>query len=332
MASTNSIRTVAVTGATGFVGRTMVRELLAQGYAVRALIRDKDKAKRVLPSDPRLALVTGDVHDGGAVADMLRDCQACVHLVGIIREVRRVGQTFQRMHVEATRVVVAQCQKAGVQRYLHMSALGVRDVGVAEYQHTKFEAEQVVQLSDLDWTIFRPGLIHGPEGEFVQMAVGWCTSHQPPFFFLPYFTREVEDQRVPLGGVTELTPSVQPVAVEDVAKAFAAALRTPASVGEIYNLAGSERLTWPQMLRFIRDSLPTGLSSLQPFGLPAQPVALAAEAANLVGMGQLLPFDAGMARMGAEDATADLTKLKEQLGVEPRAFRASFAQYAGQLH
>lgn len=319
--------TIAVTGASGFVGSHVVRELLARGHGVRALVRDKDKAMRTLGEQPGLKLIEGDVTDAARIDELLRGCSACIHLVGIIREVRRLGQTFQRMHVDATRVMVQACQRAGVTRYLHMSALGVRDVGVSAYQHTKFEAEQIVQRSELAWTIFRPGMIVGKGSMFVEMVDGWVKGHKPPFVFMPYFTRGVEDQRVPLGGENTVIPRIAPIAVEDVAMAFANAVHSPRTHGEIYNLVGSQTLSWPEMLTMMREMTP-GALRVHPFGLPAEPLALGAQAAALVGLEGLLPFDAGMARMGGEDSVADLTKAREDLGVSPRGFGETFRALA----
>lgn len=327
----NTISTVAVTGATGFVGRYVVRELLRQGYAVKALARDHAKAKGVLPEKARV--VGGDVLNQADVDELLQGCQACINLVGIIREKRGSGntQTFRGIHVQAPRVLVSRCEALGVGRFVHISALGARDTGVSEYQRTKWEGEQVVRLSELEWTIFRPGLIHGPDGEFVRTATGWVRGHSAPFIFLPYFTCTVEDTRVPLGPVKVIDPHVQPVAAQDVARAVVAALATPASIGEIYNLVGSESLSWPQMLVQMRDHIPGANRSLRPIGLPCHVGAIGAMIAARLGLGAMLPFDVGMARMGAEDSTASLDKLKSHFGFTPAPFSEVFNGYAGRM-
>lgn len=320
---------VAVTGATGFVGQSVVRALLARGARVRVLVRDRAKAKRVLPVD-RLEIVDGDVTDAGAVASLVRGAGAVVHLVGIIREAGK-GQTFKRMHVDATRVVTEAAKAAGVGRYLHMSAMGVGPHGKAEYQRTKFEAEQIVRQSGLDWTIFRPGLIHGASGEFTQMAAQWARGEIAPYVFMPYFKRWEEDFSVPLGPVNEIDPVCAPVYVEDVAQAFVRSLDTCEAIGEVYNLAGAESMTFPDMLRAFRDATPGGDEGLEPWGLPAAIAAGAATAAGLVGLGGALPFDAGMAWMGGEDTAADTAKAREHLRMGFAPFRESLKVYAGQL-
>jgi NADH dehydrogenase len=323
-------QTIGVAGATGFVGRTLVRELLARGHHVRALVRSLDKAREVLPDHPsHLRLVQGDVLEAAAVEDLLRGATCCVNLIGIIREDRKRGQTFQRMHVDATRVLVQACERLGVARFVQMSALGVRDVGVSDYQHSKFEGESIVRLSNLRWTIFRPGLIHGKDGEFTRLAALWVKGGTPPFLFLPYFTGGREDTRIPLGSVQPTDPRVAPIAVEDVAIAFASAIEHPQAIGEVYNLVGPETLTWPQMLEHIRDTTPGAMTHLKAWGIPSEIAALQAKGAALLGLGSLLPFDEGMAKMGGEDSIADMTKAREDLRISPRPFRAAYARYAG---
>lgn len=330
-ASMPTIKTVAVTGATGFVGRAVVRALLERGWSVRVLARDGSKARRVLPADRRLAMVQGSVLDGVSPARLLAGAEACVHLVGIIRPAPG-GQTFERVHVEATRAMIDACRAAGVQRFAHMSALGVTPDGKAEYQRTKFEGEQLVRRSGLAWTVFRPGVIHGPEGELVGQIRRWCEGAAQPWVFIPYFTRLVDhDEGVVLSRVSLEAAMVQPVAVEDVAQCFARCLDRPQTVGEVYNVVGRERLTWKQFMTFFRDRLPHADRSLPVWGVPGPLAAAQAVAASAIGLGGLLPFDAGQAMMAQEDATADTDKLAAHLEIEPRGFAEVAGAYAAAM-
>lgn len=318
-------RTIAITGATGFVGRRITAELLARGYAIRALVRDHAKARQTLGHSPQLDLINGDILSESDCRALTTGADACIHLVGIIRA--KGSATFERVHTAATRNIVHACQAAGATRYIHMSALGASPLSPAEYARTKFDAERVVRSSTLNWTIFRPGLIHGPDGEFTQLAVKWARGTTPPHFFLPYFTRSVTDEA---GRHTE-TPTVQPVFVDDVARAFADSLETDTTVGEIINLAGAQTLSFPDMLRAFRDAAPNTGAKLEAIGIPSEIAAMKAKMAAMVGMGALLPFDEGMAIMGAQDATADLTKANHQLHFQPAGFTESLAGYAAAL-
>lgn len=319
------LETAAVTGASGFVGRYVVRALLERGVRVRALVRSRAKADDALGRHEHLELVVGDILDRSRCDELVRGADACVHLVGIIRE--QGGQRFEQMHVEATRNVVAACEAARVHRYVQMSALGASPLGRAEYQRTKFAGEQVVRNSSLAWTIMRPGLIHGVDGEFTRLAARWARGTAPPHFFMPYFAR-VEHAG---GRRRRVVPTVQPIYVEDVARAICSALERDESVGEIYPLVGSEPVDWRELLTGIRDSLHTRGPRLTAIGLPGEMAAMKARMAGMMGVGGLLPFDEAMALMGQEDSTACMTKARLQLGLNPGGFRQTLSTYAGSL-
>ncbi len=332
---TQSGKVVAVTGATGFVGRHVVGELLSRGYGVRALVRSAGKARDVLPRDARLAFVEGDVTDPANVRELVQGASgggACIHLVGIIREGGAgKGQTFERMHALSTRVVTEACKAANVGRYLHMSALGVGPEGRSQYQKTKWAGEELVRRSGLDWTIFRPSLIHGAGGEFMRQMADIASGEVPPYYFMPYFARQYVDTSVPAGPVTFESATIAPVAVEDVAWAFAQALETERAVGEVYNLVGSEEMDWPTLLRAVRDDVPGSNTRLEPFYMPGRHGEAIARAAKVFGLASLLPYDLGQAIMAQEDSTAETGKVQEHLGLLPRPFRATLRQYAAQI-
>lgn len=319
--------TVAVTGAGGFVGRHVVKALVGAGYSVRALVRDSAKARDVLPQEG-VTLVVGDVLEGQKAAELVKGCTACINLIGILRESGKA--TFQKAHVESTRALVKACEGAGVSRYVQMSALGVSELGAAEYQRTKFEGERLVRGSSLEWTIFRPSLIHGVESEFLDMVAGFASGLEAPYVFLPYFTRWKTDKRVPMGGEEESDPVVEPVHVDDVAAAFVKSLTNPTTVGEIYNLVGSERISWPSLLEVVRDHT-GGHHGLKPFGIPGPVAGAVAYVAGGIGLGRFLPFDRGMALMSAQDSVSETQKVKKHLGMEFRPFTKSFLEYAGEF-
>lgn len=332
-------KTIAVTGATGFVGRYVVRELLRRRYRVRALARSLEAAAETLPAG-QIEVVQGDVLDGKSPAELLRGADACIHLIGIIRETRAGGrdarpaaaaQTFEKMHVGATRAVVNACHEAGVRRFLHMSALGASPDGKAKYQRTKYEGEQIVRRSGLEWTVFRPSIIHGAESELVEMLKCMASGQQAPWYFMPYFSREVADESVPLGPTKSESAKIQPVAVEDVAWCFGEALEKRASIGEVYNLVGPDVLTWPELMALYRDNLP-GTNKNLPIGrMPGMHGVAIAKVASALGLGGLLPFDAGQATMAMEDSTSELGKARAHLGLHPRRFLPTMLAYASKV-
>ncbi|MEM1330690.1 MAG: NAD(P)H-binding protein [Planctomycetota bacterium] len=353
---------VAVTGATGFVGRYLVGELLGRGHHVLALVRDERSAMKLLGelegAEERLEVRSGaavfgkeqargvdrttgrlvklgETEDGlagppaGSAAALLSGIDAMVHLIGIIREASD-GQTFERIHVELTRNVLAACRAAGVARYVHMSALGVTSEGPAEYQKTKAEAERLVRDSGLDWTIFRPGIIHGHGSSLMEMIAGWARGSEAPWAVMPYF-QKLDLDGVPMPPPAPEDPLVQPVAVEDVAYAFAESLETPDAIGELYNLGGPDTMTMPEMLAAYRERIPEAKPNQPIVGIPGIGGSHMAIAAKLVGLRDLLPFDSGMALMAAQDTVCDLDKARAHLGFEPMRFTDALDSYAAAL-
>ncbi|MEM1424788.1 MAG: NAD(P)H-binding protein [Planctomycetota bacterium] len=308
-------RTVCVTGATGFVGR----------HTVRALVRSDEKAQS-LPNDEQLSRVTGDLFDADAMGELCSGAHALVHCVGIRREYPASGVTFDRIHVRGVERTVEAARNAGVARLVHVSALGVAPDKTDGYTRSKWAGEQIVRSSGIDWTILRPSIVHGPDGEFMQMIKAWILGRATPRFFLPYFVRPEGLEGFP-PKPKFVSAEIQPVAVEDVAHAIVGALRSDESAGEVYPLVGPETLDWPTLLRTVRDAVP--FSSKKPcIGLPA-PIGIGmAHGARVLGLADALPFGPSEPAMAARDNTANPSKTIAHLGIDPGPFTEGVRAYA----
>ncbi|MCA9303247.1 MAG: NAD(P)H-binding protein [Phycisphaerales bacterium] len=321
-------QTICITGGTGFVGRSVIRDLIMAGYRVRALCRDQGKGERIFPDgqfeEDALTWITGTLQDTDALNRLVKGCTGCVHLVGIIRETRH--QTFDQAHHLGTRAMVDACSRENPgMRYIQMSALGVRNDPAVEYRCTKYLAEQYLKKSTLRWTIFRPGLIHGTDGEFTHMLVDWVRGKAPPFVFLPYFSRWKQQ------GFGMEAAMVAPIHVEELDQIFVQALSTDEAIGETFEITGPEQLRFDDMLRFVRETLPKGRFNRPAIGIPWRIAALQASVFGAVGLGGVLPFDKGMAVMGAQDSTTtseERNRVQEAFGIAPTGFRDGFSSYA----
>lgn len=226
---------VFLTGATGFVGNEVLRQLVAAGHEVRALVREGSEGKLAVLDN--VEVHHGDATDPATLAGALVGCDAVIHLIGIIREFPDRGVTFERLHVEATGNVLAAAQEQGVRRYLHMSSNGTGPTGTTGYHRTKWQAEVAVRGSGLDWTIFRPSLIFGPGGEFVSMLADLI--RKTPL--------------VPVIGDGKYR--MQPVAVAQVAESFVRALNMPETIGQTYHLGGGESYSYDEILELTGRAL-----------------------------------------------------------------------------
>ncbi len=227
---------ILVTGATGFVGQAVGEALIRRGHEVTALVRRTDSpAALSLGAKPGIALLEGEVTEPGPWQRHLTGHYAVVHLVGIISEAG--AATFERIHVRSTANALAAAEAAGIRRFVHMSALGTRTHATSRYHQTKWAAEELVRRSQLDWTIFRPSLIYGHRSGFVRT-----------FERLSRFS-----PAVPVIGDGQAR--LQPVSVDAVARCFAGAVDEARAVGATLDVAGTEVLTFEQIVSTLLHAL-----------------------------------------------------------------------------
>lgn len=227
----HTIHRLFVTGATGFVGQHVVQQLIRQGHHVTCLIR-REEQKQLFQTLPQSSLrfVVGDLFQPELLSESMRSCDTVIHLVGIIREVPRQGITFQRIHVDGTRFLCEAAQNAGVQRFIHMSALGARANSNTGYHQTKYIAEQVVQASDIPYIIFRPSIIYEVQSPFVQQLRSLVQLPLTPV----------------IGHGNYL---LQPVALKTVASLFEKAVWKSHLSNLIFEVGGPEQVSFLQMLQ-----------------------------------------------------------------------------------
>jgi len=279
---------VFVTGGTGFVGKHVVRALVARGFLVRCLVRPGSEGG--LRGFESIDRVPGDVLRPAGLAASVEGCSALVNLVGIIREHRARGITFEQLHVQATRNMLAVAKEAGIARFLQMSALGTRPDARSRYHQSKWQGEEAVRQGGVAWTIFRPSIIFGRGDAFMSVLARMIRR-------LPV---------VPVLG--DGAYRLQPVAVGHVAEGFARALLGSASEGRIYEVAGPRAYRFVEILDHIGAAL--GRARVRKIYVPLGAVKLATRALSW------LPF---------YPVTPDqLTMLEEESVTDPEAFYRDF--------
>jgi len=228
----DGVMKVFVTGGTGFVGTEIIDKLISEGHDVLALVRG-DSSRL----DTRTEAVKGDILKPETFSDYLEGVDAVINLVGIIREIPSKGVTFENMHFKATKNVVDASVKHGVKRFIQMSANGTRANAVSGYHIYKYEAEEYIKKSGLDYTIFRPSLVYGPKDSFINMLAKFMRT-TPAF---SYFG----DGSYPM----------QPVSVYEVADIFVGALSEEKTVGQTYSVCGNKVYTYKELLRAVSTAM-----------------------------------------------------------------------------
>ena len=224
---THSAQTVAVVGATGFVGSHVVPRLAGAGMRVIAISREGTRRRGWTDAvDARAA----DVSTGRGLAAALEGANAVVHLVAIARETG--GRTFEQVNVRGTERVVEAAIAADIRRFVHLSALGVIGDRKLAYLSSKWRGEELVRGSGLDWVVLRPSLLFGPGDGFFSLVRTTLRWWSPGIVAIP----GRGDARF------------QPLAVTDLAIAVERSTVDDERAGAIYELGGPQHVTYREIV------------------------------------------------------------------------------------
>ncbi len=247
-------RRTAVLGGSGFIGRYVVKRLAARGEVVPVGCRSAEEAKFLRPMGEvgQVEPLNLALDDDALMSAFLAGSDRLVNCVGILRE--SGPQTFERVHHTGPALLARLARDAGVDRFVHISAIGADSRSSSGYARTKAAGEQAVRDAFPTVTILRPSVVFGPEDQFFNRFAAMATISP----VLPLIG----------GGETRF----QPVYVGDVAEAVITCLEEPATAGRTYELGGPKTYSFREllelMLREIRRQrrfidLPFGLAELQ---------------------------------------------------------------------
>lgn len=301
---------VAIIGGTGFVGVHLVERLIREGHTPRLLVRPGSASKVEMAGCEQ---VEGTVGQAQALDACLAGTQAVIYLIGILREAPARGITFDALQRQGVEDTIAAARRQGVERFVLMSANGVRADGTA-YQRSKYLAEQALKSSGLRWTLFRPSVIFGePRGrmEFCsQLKRDIVDSPLPAPLFYPGL--------LPRGaGGFQLAP----VSVQDVAAAFALALREPQTESQTFSLCGPDRVSWKSILATIAAA-----SGRTKWMLPAPALAVSA-LAGVLDRFPWFPITRDQITMLLEGNVCDGNDGFARLGLTPQHFGVDTLSY-----
>lgn len=226
--------TVAVTGGSGFTGAALIKQLLDEGYKVKALIRNPS----TMPLNERLEIVLGDLGDKGALEKLVADTDTVFHIAAMYRSEGRYEE-FLEVNFEGTKKLLEASRAAGVRRFIYCSTIGVHgtvDKTPADesapfnprdpYQETKLMAEKYcmeMHGKGIEVAVIRPCGIYGP-GD-TRMLKMFRMIDKGMFFF-----------------VGDARPNFHPVYIDDLVQGFILAMRVPGAAGEVFIIGGPRYL------------------------------------------------------------------------------------------
>jgi NADH dehydrogenase len=230
---------IAITGGTGFIGRHLVQELLGRGHEVVVISRGLYTRGTGIPSHAKLSYIRANVVDASELTRAFAGCTGVVHCAGTSED---PSQTFQQVHVEGARSTLAAAEQAGVQKFVLVSYLHARPNVRSAYHTTKWEGEEIVRKSGLNYTILKAGLVYG-DGDHLLNNLGNLLRKLPVFATV---------------GLREKT--VRLIAIEDLVSVILAALTDERLVRRTVAVVGPEEFPFSTAARRIAQVI--GKSSL----------------------------------------------------------------------
>ena len=212
--------TVLVTGATGFIGRRLVPELVERGMTVRAMTRRPEAYDG--PGEP----VGGDVHDADSLTDALKGVDVAIYLVHSLDD-----PEFERKDAEAARTFGRVAAEAEVSQIVYMGGLGADGENLSPHLRSRREVEGLLGEAGVPVTVLRAAIVVGAGG------ISWELTRQ--------LVKNLPAMVVPKWVAT----MTQPIAVDDVIRYLAGVIGKEEARGRVFEIGGADRLTYLEMLQ-----------------------------------------------------------------------------------
>lgn len=224
---------ILVTGATGFIGRALVRHLSQAGHSVRVLLRPSPESPR-LPRGVPVEVAVVSFSDEPGVRAALRGVRQIYHLSSAASKGRR-GNLITT-DIEGTRTLAQVAASADIERLIFLSHIGADRASAFPIQKSKGIAEEHIRQSGVPYTIIRSSVTFGPEDRFTNNLARLLRA-APGFFPIPSDGRSL----------------LQPLWVEDLVTCLLWALQNPEMVNQTYEIGGGEYFTLRQVLETLMN-------------------------------------------------------------------------------
>jgi uncharacterized protein YbjT (DUF2867 family) len=220
---------ILVLGGTGFVGRSICEQLVARGNVQVVVPSRRPASAKHLLMMSSVRVAKADVHDLAQLKALVQGCSAVINLVAMLHG---SSAEFEHVHVELPRKLAQACASNGVNRVVHVSALGVGPSAPSNYLRSKTAGETMLRAANLALTTLRPSVIFGAHDKFLNLFAKLQA-------FFPV---------IPLAGASA---QFQPVWVEDVATAVVRSINHRHSIGQTIECAGPEIYTLKALVQAV---------------------------------------------------------------------------------
>lgn len=286
---------ILITGATGFIGRALVRQLSSIGYPLRALIRPSAKTPR-LPKGVPVEVAVVSLADTRGLRAAMRDVETVFHLASAENQGARGSLLIT--DIQGTQNLVDAAADAGVDRIVYLSHLGAARVSGYPAFKAKGIAEESIRAGKVPYTVIRTSLVYGPEDHFTN-NLSRLLRNSPGVFPVPNGGRVV----------------VQPVWVEDLVTCMLWALQNESTINQVYEVGGNEFFTLQQIIEIIMD-----VTKRRRFLVPLSPITLRAMTVFLESVLPGFPLSSLFLDYFAVNRTTAVDAMPRHFGLMPARF------------
>ena len=295
---------ILIAGATGFVGRHLVKRLVAEGERPRCLVRSQEKAKQVLPLD-QVDLAIGDTTRLDTLAAAMQGVDTLVQSAFLTADLKEHGSnTYDNVNVLGTKHLVAAAKDAGVKKMVVVSGLGTKPDKPGSYMQGRYLAEQQVKESGLAWSIIQPSIQFGEQAAFFKGLADLI--RMAPV--------------VPVIGTPKR--KFQPIWVEDVITCLIKQIKEDSRSGKTYVVGGPEIFTYGEILAMLAERLEKRRLNA-PTPIPLVQIGAAVMQAVL----PRPPITTAALTLFRFENTTDIDAVERDFGFKPMSWRAYLAEH-----
>lgn len=276
-----------VTGATGFVGRNLLKKLVDKKIKVRCLVRDKKK----IDANNELEIVQGDILDKDILYTVTQNVDIVIHLAAIIKS--SDPKEYMNVNVQGTRNLVEACIKNGVKKIIHVSSLDAVLKETNIYGKTKAIGEDIIKNSNIDYIILRPSLIYGKGVKEITILAEWIRKYPV----------------IPVVGSGK--GNLQPVYVEDVCDTIVKLIDSSRK-NKIYYVAGEQKISLNDLIDKIANMSSKRVIKIH---IPIWLLWLTLKWYNFITKDLSLNYE--FLKLLSQDKTCEISDIKKDLEFKP---------------